>query len=179
MASGNLPEATLFANGASMIMKKVDYCIIAFMLFMAFSFGLTTTEQTGLNLNQDIIGSDGLPFILLICAVLCCGWMVGCSLYGQRKDPQAAATEPQVKYEKEAVKRALVFAVGITVFITAFAYVGFCVSSFLFLSLMTLYLEEGAKNRILGCCLYALIITSICQYGFKFLNILTPNGFLF
>ena len=162
-----------------MILKKVDYCIVAFMLFMALSFGLTRTEQTGLDLTQDIIGSDGFPFILLAVAIVCCTWMVGSSLYEQKKNPQAVSSSPSAKYEKAAVKRIIIFGLGIIAFIAAFAYVGFCVSSFLLLSLMTLYLESGAKNSILACCLYGLIITSICQYGFKFLNILTPNGILF
>ena len=162
-----------------MILKKVDYCIVTFMLLMAFFFGLTRTEQTGLDLTQDIIGSDGLPLILLIVALICCGWMIGNSLYEQKKNPEAVSTSPDAKYEKEAVKRILVFGAGITIFIAAFAYVGFCVSSFLFLSLMTLYLETRTKSTLLTCCLYGLIITSICQYGFKFLNILTPSGILF
>ncbi len=157
-------------------MKTIDYLIIALILGMALAFALTKTEQTGLNPAADIIGSDGLPKILTGLAILCCAWMAFFSSLQKRR---GAGQGKAVSYSRPALVKLGVFSLAIIAYIIGFLKIGFCVSTFLFVGVLTFYLEAFDKKALVKIVVYAVAVTAICHYTFKAFNIMVPYGLLF
>jgi hypothetical protein len=162
-------------------MKRMDYVIVFAILGLALAFALTRTEQTGLVLGEDVLGSDGLPAILTVLAIASSIWLVIDLTRQKRKEraEHAAADLRHAVYNPAMVRRLLVFAAGTVLYLIAFQELGFCVSTFVYIALGTFYLEAFSRRSLVRISVFALVITGGCNYFFKIFNILVPDGLFF
>ena len=157
-------------------MKTADYIIMISILAIAAIFALTETVQTGLVPQADLLGSDGLPRALAILAFLCCAWAIGDSIFRTKRGDGTGA---DAGHTAITAMRLELVAFGIFLYLLGFVKIGFCVSTFTFIAFLTLYLESFARRFVPAAVTFALTITVVCHYSFKFFNLLVPDALLF
>lgn len=147
-------------------MNRIEWLLLIVLCLLG-AFCALWIEEPAVSLQKDYLGVSGYPLI------------IGCALAGACLLRLAAVGngEGEEGNSSSRIVRPILLA---TAYVGGIAFIGFLISTFLYLAFMPLLLDREAGAKCLGRNLfYALAVTAVMCAFFRFFKIYLPETILF
>ncbi len=145
----------------------------AFFCLLLLLFGIACTmdtQESFFKLDGDVLGASGFPRIMGgLLAVLCLIDLI-------RTLVQKPAAETGENSFNRNIYAALAISAG---YVLGISYVGFAISTFLYLIMISLTFVDFDFSKIRGILVYSLGVTAVAFFFFKVFKVYLPDTWLF
>lgn len=155
-------------------MRNSGFPIPVGLIALALASILTSTQATGLANTNEVLTTDGYSILIGTILIMACLYDIVRTARHRRAVQGGTGTLPTVV--KKLILSAMIAAV---VYVLGVSYIGFYVSTFLFLAFFFLSLEEWDRKKILPAIGFALAVNVGCFFVFGWFHIYLPDAWLF
>lgn len=155
------------------IVKYSGLLVPVGLITLALASILTSTQATGMANTNEVLTTDGYSILIGSILLAVCSYDVIYTIWRSRTAQGKTQSLPA------SVMKLIASVIGVGVlYVFGISYLGFHISTFLFLTFFVLALEEWNKKRILPAIGYAVVVNLVCFIVFRWLHIYLPETWL-